>query len=87
MRFPTIPIEIGTRVVCVDNFVVPKGLSGTAVDTEPKEGIHDQLLCVNWDEDIPGCHSCGGKAEPGHGWNVRLSAVKIIGYDEWKGVE
>lgn len=85
MRFPTIPIEIGTRVVCVENILVPTGLGGTVVDTGPKPG--DQLLCVNWDEEMPDFHSCGGKAESRHGWNIRLSAVKIVGYNEWKGVE
>lgn len=88
MRFPTILIEIGTRVRSINNICVPNNLTGTVVYSEvAPRGRKPQLLYVNWDKEMPGFHGCYGKANPGHGWNVRMDTVKIIGYNEWKKVE
>lgn len=88
MRFPTIPIEIGTRVRSINNICVPNNLTGTVVYSEVAPGGRKpQLLYVNWDKEMPEFHSCYGKANRRHGWNVRMNTVKIIGYDEWKKAE
>ena len=88
MKFFSIPIVVGTRVRSIDNVCVPNNLTGTVVYSEVAPGKRrSQLLYVNWDKEIPGFHGCYGKANPGHGWNVRMDMVKIIGYNEWKKAE
>ena len=88
MKFFSIPIVVGTRVRSIDNVCVPNNLTGTVVYSEVAPGKRrSQLLYVNWDKEIPGFHGCYGKANPGHGWNVRMDTVKIIGYNEWKKAE
>ena len=88
MNFLSMPIVEGTRVRSIDNVCVPNNLTGTVVYSEPAPGARKpQLLYVNWDKEMPGFHGCYGKANQGHGWNVRMDTVKIIGYNEWKKVE
>ena len=88
MKFFSISIIEGTRVRSIDSFCVPNNLTGTVVYSEVTPGERKpQLLYVNWDKEMPGFHGCYGKANPGHGWNVRMDTVKIIGYNEWKKAE
>ena len=88
MNFLSMPIIEGTRVRSIDNACVPNNLTGTVVYSEPTPGARrPQLLYVNWDKEMPDFHGCYGKANPGHGWNMRMNTVKIIGYNEWKKAE
>lgn len=90
MRFWNFELPVGTRVRCIEKYIgVPVGEEGTVVHAELSRlpGSQSQLLCVNWDRERGGLHSCGGKAVPGHGWNVRVGYVKITGFETWKGVE
>ena len=86
MRFFSVPIITGTRVRSIKGVIVPDGLTGTVVECYLRDR-NEHLLYVNWDKEMPEFHSCGGKAKPGHGWNVRADTIQIIGCSEWKGVE
>lgn len=88
MKFFSVPIITGTRVRSIKGVTVPDDLTGTVVECDVStSGRTPHLLYVNWDKEMPEFHSCSGRANPGHGWNVRSDTVQIIGYNEWKGVE
>ena len=66
-----VQFNIGDRVKCVRSYQagVYPGEYGTVV------GIKQDYLYVGWDSLLETRHSCGGKCEKGHGWNLPSSHV------------
>ena len=64
----------GDRVRYIGNnpFVrVPFGMTGTVVH------VQGEVAFVFWDDDIGG-HSCNGRCQDGHGWNVPFSTLSLV---------
>ena len=74
--------QIGDRVRLTDNNpgneMLSPGMTGTVIgvaDDWSDDG--DVYLEICWDDNIEG-HSCSGKCENEHGWNLYGSSVMLI---------
>lgn len=70
--------QVGDRVRIVNlhtntNPDLPRGTEGTVV------GYWGSCISVRWDPVLRHAHTCDGKCEKTHGWNVYASEVELTG--------
>ena len=71
-------MKVGDRVICIQGCYVEKGDKGTIVE------VTNDYYGVKWDTLTTG-HSCGGRCEPGKGWDINKSrAVRLNENINWR---